>query len=125
MSDRPPTPNPRVVLAFIAIILAAQGFYAGVDILGGGLDTDEPLALVTVVAFVAYAALIAAFAFGVWQRRSWAWPVAVAIAAAGLGLAGLRILAGDAVDQHLIGMVIDGVLLYYLFKPNVRGLFET
>jgi hypothetical protein len=125
MTDGPPTPNPRLVLAFIAVVLAAQGVYAAIDILGGGLDTADPLSLATGVAFVVYVALIVAFAFGVWQRQRWAWPLAVVIAASGLALAGLRIVAGDAVEQHGIGMLIDGALLYYLFKPNVRGLFEA
>jgi hypothetical protein len=125
MTDAPPISNPRLVLAFIAVVLAAQGVYAAIDILGGGIDTADPLDLVTGAAFVVYVALIVAFAFGIWQRQRWAWPLAVVIAASGLVLAGLRIAAGDAVDQHGIGMLIDGALLYYLFKPNVRGLFEA
>ena len=125
MTDGPPTPNPRLVLAIIVGIIAVQGVYAALDIVGGGVDLGEPLQLVTVAAFVVYAALIAALAFGVWRRQPWAWPLAVVTTATGLGLVGLRVLGGDGVEEHLLGLAIDGALLYYLFKPDIRAMFDA
>lgn len=119
------TPNPRMVLAILAVIMAAQGVYAALAIFSDSAVATGPLQLVLGAAFVIYAAMIVAFAFGIWRRMSWAWPLAVAIAAAGLVLALLQIAAGDAFGDHLFGMAIDAILLYYLFKPNIRALFSA
>ncbi len=116
-------PNPRAVLGFLAVIMAAQVGFAGIELFGEPATTETPMRLVLSVAFIAYAALIVAFAFGVWQNTWWAWHAAVATAAAGLGIAVLGIVGGDTVEEHLLGMAIDGALLYYLRKPSIKGLF--
>jgi Predicted membrane protein (DUF2127) len=117
-------PNPRLALAFLTGILALQGFYAGVETFRDGFDTSEPLQLVIGAAFFVYAGLIAAFAYGVWRRQPWARVVGMAAAGSGLAIAGLRIAGGDPVEQHILSIVIDGALLYYLTKPSIRELFE-
>ncbi len=119
------TPNPRVVVGFLAVILLVQGFYAAIEILGDGLDTTEPLRLLAGIAFFVYAAILGVFIVGVWRRMPWAWTLAVVLAGFGLALTGLQILAGDPVEQHVLGVVIDGGLLYYLFKPSIRSLFTA
>jgi uncharacterized membrane protein (DUF2068 family) len=125
MSDQPVTggPNPRAALVFLAVIMAAQVGFAGIELFGEPATTATPLQPVLSVAFIAYAALIVAFAFGVWQKTWWAWHAAVATAAAGLGIAALGIVGGDTVEEHFFGMAIDGALLYYLQKSSIKGLF--
>lgn len=127
MSDDPtksrPTPNPRILLAFIAVILAAQALYAGLDLFGGSGGTGTPLQVVLTAAFVAYTAMIVAFVFAIWREMWWAWHLAVVIAATGLGLAALRIAGGETFEQLAIGMLIDGALLFYLQRPSIKGLF--
>ena len=68
------TPNPRMVLAILAVIMAAQGVYAALAIFSDSAVATGPLQLVLGAAFVIYAAMIVAFAFGIWRRMSWAWP---------------------------------------------------
>lgn len=129
MSARPPTtrpaPNPRTLLAFIAIIMAAQALYAGIDVFGGPGVGGTPLELVSSVGFLGYVAMITAFVVGIWRETWWAWHLAVAIAATGLGLAALRIAGGDTFEQQALGMVIDGALLFYLQRPSIKGLFRA
>ena len=118
-------PNPRLVLAFLALIVAAQGFYAAVTIFVESPVTPGPMQVVLAGAFVVYAAMIVAFAFGVWRRMPWAWALALGIAGLGLVIALLQIAAGDRLEDHLFGMGIDAVLLYYLTKPSIKSLFAA
>lgn len=127
MNDLPNVnaPNPRLVLAFLAVIVAAQGFYAGMTIFVESPAAAGPMQLVLAGAFVVYAAMIVAFAYGVWRRAPWAWALALAIAGSGLVIAILQIVAGDRLEDHLFGMAIDAILLYYLTKPSIRTLFAA
>lgn len=119
----PPPPNPRLALGLLTVIVILQGFFAGTAIFDG-TTSDDPIRLVVRVAFVGYVLFIAAFAFGVWRSTAWAWSVGMAVAGYGLVLAGLQVLGGDPLDRHLLGMVIDGALLYYLSKQSTRALFD-
>lgn len=122
----PPTgPNPRLALGLLAVIFVLQGFYAGVETFGDGIATDRPVQVVMAVAYVVYVGLIAAFAFGVWRRMPWARLVGLVAAGAGLAITGLQILDGETIDQHILGLIIDGALFYYLTKPSIKVLFES
>jgi hypothetical protein len=121
-SERP-GPNPRIALGLLAVIFVLQGFYAGMETIGDGIDTSRPVQVAIAVAYVVYVGLIAAFAFGVWRRMPWARLVGMVAAGTGLAITGLQILDGEAVDQHFLGLIIDGALLYYLSKANIRALF--
>ncbi|CAN5583141.1 hypothetical protein BH20CHL7_BH20CHL7_08530 [soil metagenome] len=127
MTDSPGNdrPNPRIILGFLAVILAAQAFYAGTSIFREPVDSGDPLRLLVAGAFLVYAAMVVTFAFGVWRRMPWAWALAVAIAAAGLVIAGLQIAGGVRWEDLILGMLVDGALLYYLNKPSIKGLFAT
>ena len=122
---QPSTPterDPRAIRGFIAALFVIQVVYAGLEILpsaSSGRLLDVGLA----VAFVAYAAMVVAFVYGVWRRTAWAWPLGVALAVVGLGLATIRIAAGADLGQHLIGMVIDAGLLWYLQKASIKATF--
>ncbi|MGK2851622.1 MAG: hypothetical protein ACSLFN_12015 [Candidatus Limnocylindrales bacterium] len=68
MFSRPGTegPNPRLILAFLALVVAAQGFYAALSVF-----VDTPM------------------------------------------------------EDHLFGMAIDAILLYYLNKQSIKDLFAA
>ena len=51
--------------------------------------------------------------------------LAVIVAILGLVVAGLEIAAGDRVADHLFGMAIDAILLYYLNKQSIKDLFAA
>jgi uncharacterized membrane protein (DUF2068 family) len=127
MSDEPTTPrpatNPRLLLAFIGVIMAAQAVYAGIDLFGGAAVTGTPVRPVLSAGFLVYAAMIVVFAFAIWRETWWAWHLAVAIAATGLAIAAVRIAGGETFEQLALGIVIDGVLLYYLQRSSIKVLF--
>ena len=114
--------DPRGILIFIAVLFVIQGVYAGLEILpraSNGTTLDVGL----VAGLVLYAAMIAVFLFGLWRRAAWAWPLGVAVPVVGLVLAGIQVASGAPLDRHLLGMAIDGGLLWYLLKPNIRAIF--
>jgi len=127
MFNRPAAdgPNPRLTLAFLALFVVAQGFYAALSVFVETPIAPGPMQLVVVAAFSVYAVLIVVFVFGVWQRQTWAWMLAVIVAIMGLVVAGLEIAAGDRLEDHLFGLAIDAILLYYLNKQSIKDLFAA
>ncbi len=127
MSNEPtttrPGPKPRTLLAFLAVIMAAQAIYAGLDLFGDPGAASSSIRVVLTAGFVAYVAMIVAFTFAIWRETWWAWHLAVVIAATGLALAALRIAGGDSFERLALGMLIDGALLFYLQRPSIKALF--
>ncbi|HET7169836.1 MAG TPA: hypothetical protein VFI69_11610 [Candidatus Limnocylindrales bacterium] len=120
--DAPTQRDPRAIRWFIAALFVIQAMYAGLEILPS-VSSGRLLDVALAVAFAAYAAMVVAFVYGVWRALDWAWPLGVAVAIVGLGLAAVRILAGADLQQHLIGMVIDAGLLWYLQKSSIKATF--
>lgn len=54
-------------------------------------------------------------AWGLWTGKGWALMIALVIAI-------LSIIA-SLISFHLIGLVIDGIIIYYLTRPNVKQFF--
>jgi len=54
-------------------------------------------------------------AWGLWTGKGWARMIALVIAI-------LSIIA-SLISFHLIGVVIDGIIIYYLTRPNVKQFF--
>ena len=59
--------------------------------------------------------------WGLWTGRGWARILAIILSGLGIvgSLASLALLSISGV----VGLVIDGVILWYLFRPNVRAFF--
>jgi hypothetical protein len=72
---------------------------------------------------LAAAALIIAFAYGAWTLQPWAWALGVAGAAFGIVLAVLNIIGGSSIVSQIIGIAIDGGIIYYLNQPGIRAVF--
>jgi hypothetical protein len=120
-----PTPNPRLALGLLVVIMALQAFFASTSIFAEPGAGGDGVRFAMKIAFAVYVALIAGFAFGVWRQALWARSIGLAVAAFGLALAGVQILAGEPVETFGLGMIIDGALLYYLSKASTRALFDA
>jgi len=75
------------------------------------------------IAGLAYAGLILSFAFGAWTLKPWAWTLGVAGAAFGIVIGVLGIFGSSGLGGSIIGIAIDGGILYYLNQPGIRSLF--
>jgi len=73
-------------------------------------------------AFLTLAIVMASASIGCFRRRIWGWWLAVVIFLInGLSDAG-QILIGHFLEGS-IGVAVAGVLVFYLSRPHVRGVF--
>lgn len=124
----PPPPTAQrplgiTIVAILAAIVGVLGLVVSLIIIGplmaaGGLYML--VGLVTLVISVLYLLV----AYGAWTLKPWAWPLGVGLSVANvvLTLIGMTQSNQDLVSA-LIGLVISGVILYYLFQPDIKALF--
>lgn len=88
---------------------AAFGFLAGLGAFMG-------------VAMFIGAAIAALVGWGLWKLKGWARIVTIVLAALGAAVNLLGIVTHFNVGG-LIGLAIDGLILWYMFQPNVKAAF--
>ena len=60
-------------------------------------------------------------AWGLLKGKGWAWTVTIIITIISLVFNALSIVSGNI--GAIVGIVIDGVIIYYLYRPNVKSYF--
>jgi uncharacterized membrane protein HdeD (DUF308 family) len=60
-------------------------------------------------------------AYGLWKGRGWAWTITLILSAIGIIVAIVSIAAGNV--GAIVTMIIHGVVIYYLYRPNVKAFF--
>ena len=60
-------------------------------------------------------------AWGLFTGKGWAWVFTMTITIISIALNGFRIVVEDI--GGIIGIIIDAVIIYYLYRPNVRSYF--
>ena len=109
--------NNRPLGVTIIAILAILG---GIGSLVGGI------ALVAIIPFLGAALIIIGLAYfgvayGLWQGLKWAWIITLIVTViafiSGLG----SIIVGNV--GAVIPVIINGIIIYYLFQPNVKAYF--
>ncbi len=116
-------PTGITILAVLAAIGGVFALFGGFIIFIGGTAIFGGLGAILGLAFLAYAGLIIAFAYGAWTLKPWAWPLGVAGAAFGIVLAVLNIIGGSSIVSQIISIAIDGGIIYYLNQPGIRAVF--
>jgi hypothetical protein len=93
------------IAGFIPDVSAFPAFIGG-TILGiiGGV-----MLVIGVLSFVV--------AYGYWNGLSWAWTIGIVITVIGL------IVDLVSLPQSIIGLILSGIILYYLTRPNVKRWF--
>jgi hypothetical protein len=116
-------PTGITILAVLAAIGGVFGLLGGFVIFLGGTVLFGALGGLLGLAYLAYAALLIAFAYGAWTLQPWAWALGVAVAAFGIILGVLFIIGGSSIVSQIISIVIDGAIIYYLNQPTIKSLF--
>jgi hypothetical protein len=119
------------VLAVLSAIGGVLGLLGGVALIGlGGLAAASTgtaayfgLGAIWGVLLLATAIASLAFAYGAWTLKPWAWPLGVALAIISLALSALTIISGGDISGQVISVVIQAIILYYLFQPSIKSLF--
>jgi len=60
-------------------------------------------------------------AWGLLKGKGWAWTVTIIITIISLVSNALSIVSGNI--GAIVGIIIDGVIIYYLYRPNVKSYF--
>ncbi len=119
------------VLAVLSAIGGVLGILGGVALIGlGGLAAASTgsaaffgLGAIWGVLLLATAVASLAFAYGAWTLKPWAWPLGVALAIISLVLSALTVISGGDISGQIISVVIQAIILYYLFQPSIKALF--
>jgi uncharacterized membrane protein (DUF2068 family) len=102
-------------VTIIAILL----IIAGIISLVGGL-----ILLIVLVGFIFLALGIAylVMAYGLWKGKGWAWSISLILAGIGV-IMGIVYIIQDNLAGGIVSIIINGVIIYYLFRPNVKAFF--
>lgn len=89
-----------------------------------------PLVLGMVMLILGIAYLIVSY--GLLKGKVWAWAITIIVTIIGLiiqiissivtGSITSSILIGLA--SHIVGIIISGIIIYYMFRPNVKAFFR-
>jgi uncharacterized membrane protein HdeD (DUF308 family) len=109
--------NRPLGVTIIAILLAIAGIISFVS----GL-----VLLIILIGIVFLALGIAYFvmAYGLWKGRSWAWTISLILSGIGIVM-GIVYIIQDPLGGGIINLIINGVIIYYLTRPNVKAFFGT
>lgn len=119
------------ILAVLSAIGGVLGILGGIALVGlGGLAAASTgsaaffgLGAIWGILLLATAVASLAFAYGAWTLKPWAWPLGVALAIISLALSALTVISGGDISGQIISVVIQAIILYYLFQPSIKALF--
>ncbi len=121
-------PTGVTILAVLAAIGGVLGLLGSLGlILGGGAvaaasGTDATVLLITGVLSLVLAILSLAFAYGAWTLQGWAWMLGIVAEAISI-LFGLYYIVTGQIVSGVINILIGAIIIYYLFRPNVKQAF--
>ncbi|MFL6422021.1 MAG: hypothetical protein ACJ71R_00335 [Nitrososphaeraceae archaeon] len=100
------------------IIIAALAVIGGIIFLATGL-----FLLIIGIGFIFLALGIAymVMAYGLWNGRGWAWTITLILSVIGIIIALVSIAAGNV--AAIVNIIIHGIVIYYLYRPNVKTFF--
>lgn len=60
-------------------------------------------------------------AYGLFKGRSWAWTAAVVLSIIGIIMSVVSTVTGNF--GSIVSLIINGVIIYYLYRPHVKAYF--
>ncbi len=89
-----------------------------------------PLVLGVVLLILGIAYLIVSY--GLLKGKSWAWIITIIVTIIGLIVQIISaIIAGSITSSvlyglasHIVGMIISGIIIYYMFRPHVKAFYR-
>src|SRR5687768_14232065 len=80
-------------------VLAALGAFAG-------------------IVMIVFAVLEGIVGYGLWTLKTWAWLLTVILSGISAAFNLMQLLSGD-IGGGLFGLIINGIILWYMMKPHV------
>lgn len=114
-----------IIASIGALVLPFVAMEPGPELGGFSPALLGGLAAVTGVIMLALGIAALVIAYGLFKGRPWAWTAAVILSAIGIGLSILQIAAGVVTGDFsgIISLIINGIILYYLYRPHVKAYF--
>ncbi|HZE78897.1 MAG TPA: hypothetical protein VE089_10160 [Nitrososphaeraceae archaeon] len=117
------------VLTIIAgIAFLASGITAATIapfLLGPGVNNNSMLtpvvSAVTGIGLLILGIAYFVMAYGLLKAKGWAWTVTVVLSCIGIALGFVSIVTGHI--GSIVSVVINGLILYYIYRPNVKSFF--
>jgi len=109
-----------VLLLLGGIALMALGAFVARGVFGMPRFMHGVVSVIGVVLLI-LALLYLGLAWGLWTGKGWAWTLSLILAVLGIIISLLGLLRGRL--GILIVLILDAVIVYYLFRPNVRTFF--
>lgn len=89
-----------------------------------------PLALGVVMLILGIAYLIVSY--GLLKGKGWAWTITIIVTIIGLIIQVISaIITGSIASSivyglisHMIGIIISGIIIFYMFRPHVKAFFR-
>jgi hypothetical protein len=92
----------------------AGGQMALVGVLGGGgIAIGAVLIILGIISFIV--------AWGLLKGSGWAWTITIILSIISIIMGILSLVAGNF--GSVVNIVIAGIIIYYLFRPNVKAFF--
>jgi len=60
-------------------------------------------------------------AYGLWRGKRWAWSITVILSFIGIALGAVLIVSGNI--AAIFNLIINAIVLYYLYRPHVKVFF--
>lgn len=124
-------PTGVTILAILGFLAGAFGVLGGLTALGvGGLlaSVAAPIGIIAAIAglfILALAIVQLAVAYGYWTLQTWAWRFGIVVAALSVLFALLGFLGGGSFANLAWSVVINGLIIWYLNKTEVRTAFAA
>lgn len=117
MNERP---TGVTIISLLIIVGGALGIIGG--LLAVLSSDDSALAGVGIgTLIVAVAQLVVGI--GLWTLQKWAWTLAILVLGIRIVVDLVAVFLGGNLLTVIVSLVINGVLLWYLFRPNVQRAF--
>src|SRR5918995_3593700 len=101
-------------VTIIAILTAIGGI---VFLASGAVLLIVGIGIILLALGIAYLVM----AYGLWIGKRWAWTITLILSAIGIVVAIVSFATGNA--GAIISIIIHVVVIYYLYRPNVKAFF--
>ena len=94
-------------------------------ILGGLVWLVSGLILLIILVGIVFLALGIAYlvmAYGLLKGRGWAWTISLILSGIGI-VAGIYHITQNNLGGAIVSFIINVVIIYYLYRPNVKAFF--
>ena len=102
-------------VTIIAVLLVIAGI---ISFVGGLILLIILIGIVPLALGIAYLVM----AYGLWKGRGWAWTISLILSGIGIVM-GIVYIIQDNLGGGIASIIINGVIIYYLNRPNVKAFF--